>query len=389
MTSTLCGNYFRKRPPSTTGKCENPTPPRPAGGNCDPHFTTLDSFNYTFNGYGEYTLIQTTDLQVQVRLEPVGAESASNRATAIMAFAIKNANFSTVQFELFPSLNTTEIRVNSRLLDLDQAPILPSTNNFDNDQLLLTKSNLTIYKITFANNISFIIHIREQYDFLNILALLPPHLQYQGLLGNMDMNRTNDLVFPNGTILDSDSSEQTIFEFGESWRTTEQTSIFYYLSNDKHANHQNATYRPTFTQELFQKHQNTSRFTTAEESCYHLKSTVTQRQCIYDILITNDATMSEMHTNFQSNIQEWKEFAEFVEFQSQLTTPDFAVITTNDEVTILMSTIPIATPLATMISEGVNVTAVNQLSTHSTAPIGHYNNRLFLVLSTLLFFYYI
>ena len=39
----------------------------------DPHITTLDGVSYTFNGVGEYYLLDTEDniLQVQGRAEPI------------------------------------------------------------------------------------------------------------------------------------------------------------------------------------------------------------------------------------------------------------------------------------------------------------------------------
>ena len=37
----------------------------------DPHFVTLDNTGYTFNGFGEYSLIRAPSLNVQARLGPV------------------------------------------------------------------------------------------------------------------------------------------------------------------------------------------------------------------------------------------------------------------------------------------------------------------------------
>ncbi|CAF4646519.1 unnamed protein product, partial [Rotaria magnacalcarata] len=80
---------------------------------------TLNGGSYTFNGYGEYTLIKSTvaQFEVQVRLAPVNANSpspSSDNATAIVAFVIRNGNQSLVQFEMFRIQKMIEIRVNGR-----------------------------------------------------------------------------------------------------------------------------------------------------------------------------------------------------------------------------------------------------------------------------------
>ena len=34
----------------------------------DPHFTTMDGLTYTFNGRGEFVLLKTENVELQVRL---------------------------------------------------------------------------------------------------------------------------------------------------------------------------------------------------------------------------------------------------------------------------------------------------------------------------------
>ena len=52
----------------------------------DPHISTLDGANYTFNGWGEYTLTQLGDFVFQGRTTPANA-SAPGSATQFSAFA--------------------------------------------------------------------------------------------------------------------------------------------------------------------------------------------------------------------------------------------------------------------------------------------------------------
>ena len=56
-------------------------------GNGDPHIVTLDGATYTFNGRGEYTLVEvlSTGFALQARTEPV---SETSNATQFSAFAM-------------------------------------------------------------------------------------------------------------------------------------------------------------------------------------------------------------------------------------------------------------------------------------------------------------
>ena len=61
---------------------------------------TLDGMKYTFNGYGEYYILQVTgpDFKLQGRMQPLINEDGSNtRATIYKAFAVKENGSDVVQ----------------------------------------------------------------------------------------------------------------------------------------------------------------------------------------------------------------------------------------------------------------------------------------------------
>ncbi|CAF3662780.1 unnamed protein product [Adineta steineri] len=332
-----CNVYHRQRP---SFECENVPLPVPSGGNGDPHFTTLDGVDYTFNGYGEYVLLRThtlpisKSLEVQIRTKSVQSDSEDNQATSIVGFVIKNGNYSKVQFELYNQLKFLEVRLNDQPLesnvflnpsmaDDDNSEIyqilmsMSRTVQFDNNQMSITQTNRTVYEITYSNNVQFIIKIREQHDFLNILTILPKSYERhcQGLLGNMDGDKTNDFIFQDGqTSLSAaeQKSDERIFVFGESWRVTLEATLFKYIVGENYHTQQNLHYRPIFQEELLQRYKNTSRLTKAQQSCHKIPSEQGKQQCAYDILITDDQTMSELHQDFQTNLNEWKEYAVLV-----------------------------------------------------------------------------
>ncbi len=314
-----CKQYMDKRPP---GRCENLLPV-PSGGNGDPHFTTLNGSSYTFNGYGEYTLIKSTvaQFEVQVRLVLVNVNSSNKceeKATAIVAFVIKNGNQSRVQFELFPLQKLIQILIDNRAVEyiplteedfkfLSTSPIIYS----DDRQLKIRQTSVTSLEITYGeSNMQFTVYLRPSFDFLDLVSIIPRDIMEkgkpQGLMGDLD-----GLAFPNGTrvSLATMNDDQALFAYGESWRTTNNTSLFYYYYQNSHATHQNFNYQPPFPQEIFKKYNGTDRFQMAQNNCRNLTD---PQRCLYDVLITNDPTISNMHKQFDANIGTWKKYVEEV-----------------------------------------------------------------------------
>ena len=67
----------------------------------DPHFSTFDGTSYTFNGHGEYILLQVNDgvdLEFQGRMIPILDDQGNRtRATALTALAVRATESDTVQ----------------------------------------------------------------------------------------------------------------------------------------------------------------------------------------------------------------------------------------------------------------------------------------------------
>lgn len=78
----------------------------------DPHITTQDSKTYTFNGLGEYILLEIRTENVTFSLQgrterAITAEGTTTDATVFSAFAAKDNTGATVQVEM--SANKTGI----------------------------------------------------------------------------------------------------------------------------------------------------------------------------------------------------------------------------------------------------------------------------------------
>lgn len=122
----------------------------PASAFGDPHFITFDGANFTFNGRGEYVLLESglTDLRVQARVEPrttpegeaspgpgVGAGSPQggrlelseppaapttpglqDRGTGLTAVAVQEGNSDVVEVRLAPSMGGLQVLLNQEVL---------------------------------------------------------------------------------------------------------------------------------------------------------------------------------------------------------------------------------------------------------------------------------
>lgn len=66
----------------------------------DPHMITLDGVAYTFNGYGEYEILQVAGpgFKLQGRMQPlINDDGSKTRATVYKAFAMKENDSDVVQ----------------------------------------------------------------------------------------------------------------------------------------------------------------------------------------------------------------------------------------------------------------------------------------------------
>ncbi|CAF1153616.1 unnamed protein product [Adineta steineri] len=313
-----CTQYMRYRP---AGTCVNLIPLPPVTVNGDPHFSTLDGNSYTFNGHGEYSLLRSLDgqFEIQVRLAQLVNASGSSTSTSttesgtvISAFVIQNED----QPQFTPLSEPDELLSSSLIYS-------------DDHQLILRQRDANSYSISYGESgLQFIVYLRPQFDFLDFVSIIPSTFKdkkkFQGILGGFD-----GLAYANGTnVSTSLNDDQALFTYGESWRTTSDSSLFYYRFQDSHAEHQDLNYRPMFKQDLFQKYANTDRYHMAEEVCRNMTH---EQQCMFDVLITNDATMGQMHEKYEMNIQLLDEYIELVTIDIEIS--ELTTSTSNSEIT--------------------------------------------------------
>ena len=181
----------------------------------DPHLVTLDGLRYTFNGKGEFILVETSegDFTLQGRMEQVVDDNGINApGTVFTAVVAKQVDINsiastsiTVEFQVLPS-GFLDILVNQERVvftdTLDQVFNLVTISDLENETFSAVFVNGVIIKVS-ANN-----------GFIAMLSVSLPaqfYRQTRGLLGTFDDNIANDLIPNGGAVpLPPDSSPEDI-----------------------------------------------------------------------------------------------------------------------------------------------------------------------------------
>ena len=156
----------------------------------DPHLLTLDGFKYTFNGRGEYTLIETMEhgLTLQGRMIPAsGSNESSVPATVFSAIAAKDNNSDTVQFEIGENGTLTAI-VSGELIVFD---------SMEQDLEKVTVKFLGNNSIEALFDSGVYICAKGENNIISSLQVILPDSYYEdvhGLLGTFNGNESDDLL---------------------------------------------------------------------------------------------------------------------------------------------------------------------------------------------------
>nr|XP_054773489.1 sushi domain-containing protein 2-like [Lytechinus pictus] len=230
--------------------CNGYQPPPPALGNGDPHISTTDSTTYTFNGYGEFTMMTALNgtFILQARTAPL--EGVSN-ATVFVAMAARFGDSDIIHVQ------TNERRVldayvrvagggrsqNFTRIDFDQA------SRWSFSGVSVTGRNITSdgIVITFDQGVGLTMKASE--GAMSILLVAPESFlgQTQGLMGTWNGNSSDDFLTPNGTLLSPNSTtEELHYQFGMLWVIDSAESLFYYEPGKDHESHTDRDYIPVF-----------------------------------------------------------------------------------------------------------------------------------------------
>ena len=157
----------------------------------DPHIVTLDGHQYTFNGKGEYTYLETIDgsFVSQCRLEQaVDASGLLTQATVFTAIVAKTNTSDVVQMEVVNG-NEIEICVNGVVLDFS----ITSCQWYAG--VAVTRRVNGTVSLSFDGG--YFMEVGGENDILSLIKVTLPERERgrtQGLLGNYNGNSSDDLI---------------------------------------------------------------------------------------------------------------------------------------------------------------------------------------------------
>ena len=157
----------------------------------DPHITSLDGHKYTFNGRGEFVLIETDDqsFTLQARMVPIiSSTSDTPKATVFTAILARELYSDTVQFEIINK--QIAVIVSGTKVDFS------SINEHVFTNVTVTNLGNDTFSVIFSSGAY--LEVREENEIFSILIVnLPQEFKEKntrGLMGSFNGNTSDDLL---------------------------------------------------------------------------------------------------------------------------------------------------------------------------------------------------
>ena len=159
----------------------------------DPHLVTLDLHKYTFNGYGEFVLIETMDdsFTLQGRMVEAVTNSTLNittTGTVFTALVAEEINSDTVQLQLNSSRGVV-VFINEQEVDFTSI----TEQEFTNVTVRVLENSR--HSVIFSSGIT--LEVAEENGIISVLIVSLPRSftnKTQGLMGNYNGDRSDDLI---------------------------------------------------------------------------------------------------------------------------------------------------------------------------------------------------
>ncbi|XP_063067130.1 sushi domain-containing protein 2-like [Engraulis encrasicolus] len=226
LWSDNCHYYFTHRPSSD---CRTYKPPKAGAVFGDPHLITFDGARYTFNGKGEYSLVEAEDKKfvLQGRTEPLANPDNAGQqinATRLSAVAMREDGSDIIEVRLDRESDSLQVLRNQAPLTFTEQTWMDLTGVFVFSPV---RHNVTVM---FPSGVG--VELRRRGVTMAATVLLPEGFAGapEGLLGNMNNDPKDDLVSSEGRPVPDPSNPQDIYEFGASWAILNASSLFTYDS---------------------------------------------------------------------------------------------------------------------------------------------------------------
>ncbi|XP_038077224.1 fibrillin-2-like [Patiria miniata] len=291
-SSTLCDLYLENRPAMG---CWRYQPPRRVWSWGDPHIKTLDGMEYTFNGLGEYTVVLVEDdkgansFQLQGRTQrATNAETGQlTDATFYSGFAAEYLGVARVEVKLNRRQQADDLitTVNGNIVTPTTAGLLIGNVTVKRD----ASTNKVV--TTFPGDIQFTVGVNNSIGDMTVQFGETYRGKTKGLMGVWDSDQSNDATRRDGTIQagtgeNGEMIEKDFYSFGETWRITEQDSLFYYVGDESYALSNDHSFVPSFYEDLVAA-ATPEKLEKAQELCGDNK------MCLFDTLATDDENIGQ------------------------------------------------------------------------------------------------
>ncbi|XP_030851749.1 mucin-like protein [Strongylocentrotus purpuratus] len=313
----FCDLYEERRPPST---CSRYRPPRSAWFWGDPHINTLDGRMYSFNGLGEYIMLEYNNNDTFVLQTRTGKAFNNSKpvetGTVFTGFAATQGT-TVVEFSL--SDNRTDLRILINRTDeiTDFAELEGDGYASADSSFSLTRENGTTaeeikvnayFQVGDTPATSFTVSFSNGILLATVEA--PPEYDEdgpgRGLLGNLNGNSSDDFLLRDGTTLEdslaTNLTDKEIFDFGQSWQVSEVESLFEYGKRNW-TYYNPANYTPIFLSDLLA--QDPEQTAAARAACGD------DEMCLFDYLAVSPelgAMTMEAGNTFDDNLANLENF---------------------------------------------------------------------------------
>ena len=203
----------------------------------DPHFQSVDGIDFTFNGRGEFVLVQAAanELEIQARFVE---QSATTNATITTGVAIKYMCLPVVEMLIDSATQQLQLYIDGvvdSIPDDNAMTIVSSHGVFDNatefaesgvdptDSIISVVNDGQQLLVTIGSGAASLM-VAQQSTFLRIALELSDAFvnDTRGLLGVLNGNPSDDFTLPDGSELEPNANESTIYTmFGLKCKHTE------------------------------------------------------------------------------------------------------------------------------------------------------------------------
>jgi len=252
-------------------------------GDCwgDPHLVTFDGLAYDFQAVGEFIMVRSLSdsLEVQARMKPWRGSRVVSVQNAVAM------NVAGDQVEVYVG-RTPALYVNGLPTELDaEGMSLPSGGN--------VVADAGFFYVSWPDGSRVRIHVLGSYLNLKICLRQSREGSVQGLLGDFDGSREGELVIRDGAPISTNPSLQELYlEYGESWRVSQEESLFDYLDGNTTETHADRTF-PDGIATLDGLSQDEREW--AEQICRDAGVTnpIVFDACVLDVALTGDPSFAE------------------------------------------------------------------------------------------------